>query len=354
MKTINRNSFYVIVILLFLCSACVKTSVVQEVDRGTKSTMDILNNNFSFSLFRNAVNMAGLTDKVNGDTLTILVPDNTAFERIGITTVDDLARINKDSLRKWIGHHMAKGKIKYDDVPQTVDNEYWTIDNNILYFSKRQVLEPWEVGNKYLHVNGDTLDYFDLEATNGVIHVLHTPLKYPAASVKEIIDKDTTLTLYVAALKKFRLYDQLVNEGPFTLFAPVNKAFLNLGIDEDSINRMNPASFKNLLFGSTVLTPNRIFTTDILNAKSNQNGPNGVGNYLFTLDGIVEFEMQTGINPVAFVYGYVYCADYPDCYDRVGGGYGNPAAVISRDHIAKNGVVHKLSNLIFYPADMQK
>lgn len=99
-------------------------------------------------------------------------------------------------------------------------------------------------------VNGSVISAVDIEATNGVIHVIDKVLvpagfeldaEEPAApenSIVEIALGNENFSILVAALQKADLVGALSGEGPFTVFAPTNAAFeqllatLNITADE--------------------------------------------------------------------------------------------------------------------------
>ena len=78
----------------------------------------------------------------------------------------------------------------------------------------------------------------DIEASNGVIHVVDAVLLPPSDEMaeKEMMDKDIVdiavedgrFTTLVAAVEAAGLVDTLKSEGPFTVFAPTDDAFAAL------------------------------------------------------------------------------------------------------------------------------
>jgi uncharacterized surface protein with fasciclin (FAS1) repeats len=333
--------------LLVLChSACTKTETIRVKDPGAKSLADVLKNNFSFSLFYSAVKQAGMEQQLATDTLTVLVPDNQALGRAGITSESAFGGWDAGTLKKWVQYHLLKGKLLYEDVPQTVDNEFPSLTGDPLYFSKRVRPTAVELTKRIMHVNGDTINTFNIVAGNGTLHVLQQPLKLPVPTVQSFLEADTSYSLLITAFKKFGLYDQLSQEGPFTVVAPGNALFRALNITADSISRLDTAVYKKLLFGCYVFTPNRIFASDFGDAPGVGNGPNSVGNYYYTPDAILYFDP-------ALVY-QAFGVGSP--LARYGPGLTAPAARIGlRDFIAGNGIVHQLTtNLVLYPKDMHK
>ncbi|WP_142684944.1 fasciclin domain-containing protein [Chitinophaga polysaccharea] len=71
----------------------------------------------------------------------------------------------------------------------------------------------------------------------------------PGASLFETILGKKELSLYQAALKRAGMLDAatFANSGPYTVFAPVDSAFMNAGLTLDSINKYNPDSLALVL-----------------------------------------------------------------------------------------------------------
>ncbi|WP_199915051.1 fasciclin domain-containing protein, partial [Aquimarina sp. Aq107] len=70
----------------------------------------------------------------------------------------------------------------------------------------------------------------DIQASNGVVHVIDGVLLPPAdlQSIVEIAVATPELSTLVGALQAANLVDTLNGEGPFTVFAPTNAAFAAL------------------------------------------------------------------------------------------------------------------------------
>jgi uncharacterized surface protein with fasciclin (FAS1) repeats len=73
-------------------------------------------------------------------------------------------------------------------------------------------------------------------------------------TVFQYISANKQLSLYQAALKRAGMYnaDTFSNGGPFTVFAPVDSAFISVGLTLDSINRYDPQALSLVLKYSIV------------------------------------------------------------------------------------------------------
>jgi len=80
-------------------------------------------------------------------------------------------------------------------------------------------------------INDATVTTADVEASNGVVHIIDTVLMPPGMSSQNIVElaqATPSLSTLVTALVAADLVDTLEGEGPFTVFAPTNDAFNNL------------------------------------------------------------------------------------------------------------------------------
>merc|ERR1712085_120476 len=68
----------------------------------------------------------------------------------------------------------------------------------------------------------------NVQATNGVVHVIDGVLMPPSKNIVELASGDTDLSTLVTALKAGKLTTALSGTGPFTVFAPTNDAFAAL------------------------------------------------------------------------------------------------------------------------------
>ncbi len=86
-------------------------------------------------------------------------------------------------------------------------------------------------------INESTVTTANVEASNGVIHIIDKVLLPPTEEVEEFyfdtvvdiaLSDDDNFSILVAALTKADLVGALQGEGPFTVFAPTNAAFAAL------------------------------------------------------------------------------------------------------------------------------
>ncbi len=124
----------------------------------------------SFNTLVAAVEAAGLVETLKGDgPFTVFAPTDEAFAALPEGTVEDLLKPeNKDKLVAILTYHVVSGKVMASDVAgaetmaATVQGQELKID-----------------GSNGVMINGATVTSADVEASNGVIHVIDQVLLPP-------------------------------------------------------------------------------------------------------------------------------------------------------------------------------
>lgn len=234
--------------------------------------------NENFTTLTAAVTTAGLLETlINPNaSFTVFAPTNDAFEAAGITSLDGLTA---EDLEPILLYHVldfeadeaAVGALGTGSaVPALGGNSYLSINNDGIF------------------LNGTTqVTATDIQADNGVVHVINRTLMPAASNVVEIAVNASTATegaefgQLVAALTAVSentqtdLIAALSGEGPFTVFAPTDAAFQALydAIGDDnqdgSVDISDLVSAVGLETIATVLQYHvyggRVFSTDIPN-----------------------------------------------------------------------------------------
>ncbi len=197
-----------------------------------KSIVDIAASDERFSTLVSAVTAAGLADTLKGDgPFTVFAPTNDAFAALPAGTLDSLLKPeNKQQLTDILLYHVVPGKVMAADAAALNGKMADTA------LEGKQIAIKTDMGNVYLNDNVKVIGT-DIEASNGVIHVIDAVLLPPteeaAASMdkKDIVDtavSDGRFKTLVAAVTAAGLVDTLKGEGPFTVFAPTDDAFAAL------------------------------------------------------------------------------------------------------------------------------
>ncbi|MFT6211125.1 MAG: putative surface protein with fasciclin (FAS1) repeats [Bacteroidia bacterium] len=127
-----------------------------------KNIVEIASENTDFSTLVAAVVAAGLADTLSGDgPFTVFAPTNEAFAKLPAGTVEELLKPeNKEKLASILTYHVVAGKVMSKDLS---DGQKAATVNG------QEVTVTMADGVK---VDTATVTAADLEASNGVIHVI--------------------------------------------------------------------------------------------------------------------------------------------------------------------------------------
>ena len=138
-------------------------------DNHAKDIVDTAVGAGSFTTLVAAVEAAGLVDTLKGEgPFTVFAPTDAAFAALPAGTVDDLLKPeNKDRLTAILTYHVVPGKVMSTDLTEGMTAA--TVQGG-------NVTITLEGGPK---VNGATISGPDVEASNGVIHVIDAVILPP-------------------------------------------------------------------------------------------------------------------------------------------------------------------------------
>lgn len=209
---------------LVLALMLVLSSAVYAEDQ---SIVDIAVGNEDFSILVAALQQADLVGALQGEgPFTVFAPNNAAFAKLlsalGISAEQLLAH---PQLSEVLLYHVVSGKVMSTDLSNgmmapTLKGESITVDLS-----------------SGVKINSSSVIAADIEASNGVIHVIDTVLvpsdfvletSPQLPSIVDIAVGSEDFSILVAALQKADLVGALQGEGPFTVFAPTNAAFAKL------------------------------------------------------------------------------------------------------------------------------
>lgn len=233
MKTIEalkklKTKFNLIPVMI-LVLALAFTSCNKDDDNmaepSSNTIADIAVANPDFSILVDALTRAdlvGAVDDKNAE-LTVFAPTNDAFiallSDLGASSLDD---IPTETLKNVLLYHVVQGKAMSSGLSSGYIPTLATANgNNLSMYVK--------VDNGVFLNKNAQVTAADIEADNGVIHVVNKVL-LPPNVVNIAIDNDD-FSILVSAVVKAGLVDALSADGPFTVFAPTNAAFEQLFAD---------------------------------------------------------------------------------------------------------------------------
>jgi len=198
-----------------------------------------------FSILVQAVVYAGLTEALSSSTengLTVFAPTNEAFgdllEKLG---VDSIENVPKEDVADILQYHVLAKEVFRNNLEdgsvEALNGK--TIDVDVHGF-QREVL-----------LNEDTrVTVFDVEASNGVIHVIDSVLQ-PLGNIVEVASSLPDFSILVQAVVYADLTETLSSstENGLTVFAPTNDAFGDLlkKLGVDSIEEVPKVDVANIL-----------------------------------------------------------------------------------------------------------
>jgi len=187
-----------------------------------------LTNSDEINVLADLAEEAGLKDLLSSPgPITVFAPTNEAFRNLPPFITQKLFE-DKEHLKKVILYHMVGSSLPYDDI--TDESAIATNEGTQLRLNKFQMEEG---APSFVTVNGKLVVH-SLPASNGVIHIM-SDLLYPLPmhNIAEILSLDPRFSSLREAVKLAGMEDTLTTGGPYTLFAPTNKAFTsNLDSEE--------------------------------------------------------------------------------------------------------------------------
>jgi len=270
------------------------------------SIVDIAVADGRFQTLVAAVQAAGLADTLSGEgPFTVFAPTDDAFAKLPEGTVEALLA-DIPTLTDILLYHVLSGEVLAEEV----------ISLNSAKALNEKFVEI-EVMDGMVYVNDAQVIITDIQADNGVIHVIDTVL-LPAESQGSIVDiavADGRFQTLVAAVQAAGLAETLSSEGLFTVFAPTDDAFAKL--PEGTVEALLadiPALTDILLYH---VVPGKVMAEEVL--------------------ALEEAGTLLGENvSIRVEDGNVYI---------------NDAMVIITDIVADNGVIHVIDTVLLPPAN---
>ena len=268
-----------------------------------------------------AVEAAGLVDTLNREgPFTVFAPTEEAFsaalDALGMTAEDLLA--DTELLTAVLTYHVLASEAPSEVIATLDGQSVATVNGADITVT---------INGDTVRVNDATVVAVDIQASNGVIHVIDTVLLPPAeedaaavGTIVEVAVESGAFPTLMAAVEAAGLVDTLSGEGPFTVFAPTEEAFAT-ALDTLGITA------EELLADTELLTA--VLTYHVLAAEV----PSEV---VATLDG----------QNVATVNGADITITIDGDTVRV-----NDATVVTVDIQASNGVIHVIDTVLLPPAD---
>lgn len=305
MKTLFSSLSHLALFLLLSTTfiACDKDD--DDDSNSSKTIAQIVIDDANFSVLEAAVVKAGLASALSSGNLTVFAPDNSAFAASGITeaTITALPVSSVDSILKY---HVLGAKVMASGVP--VSDTVKTLLGTNIYASNNA---------NGVFVNGIKVKTADVQASNGVIHVIERVLTPPTRTIAQIAAASPDLSLLVAAVVKAGLLTAVSSAGKYTVFAPTNAAF-------------NTAGFAT--------------ANDINNAPANV--ITNVVKYHVLGTSVFASDLVAGATPATLQPGTVTIGLTPSANVKVSGSANAASGITVTNIVATNGVVHIIDRVL--------
>ena len=297
--------------------SCASTCTMSETLAGAVSSqandiVAVASSAGDFSTLIAAAKAAGLVETLQGEgPLTVFAPTDEAFAKLPAGTVETLLKPeNKDQLVSILTYHVVPGRLDSGTV------------------LKRKSLDTANgqragiaMKNGKPMIDNAVIVATDVEASNGVIHVVDSVILPESKNVLDIAKSANSFYTLAAAIEAADLVEVLKGKGPFTVMAPTDEAFAKLpaGTLETLLKPENKEQLRNILLYHVV--PGRVYADQVVKLKK---APTAAGK-----DVPVSVTMsKSGKSKTAPVV-------------RVGG-----AQVVKTDIDASNGVIHVIDTVI--------
>jgi uncharacterized surface protein with fasciclin (FAS1) repeats len=170
-----------------------------------------------FQTLVTAVQAAGLEETLRSDgPFTVFAPTDDAFAALPAGTVPSLLN-DIPALSEILLYHVVSGAVYAEQVVEL---------SNATTVQGQPVVITLSGGS--VIVNDAQVVITDIQATNGVIHVIDSVITPPTNNIVEALQEDGRFSTLLTAATAAGLGETLSTGGPFTLFAPTDEAFLRL------------------------------------------------------------------------------------------------------------------------------
>ena len=183
----------------------------------SQTVVDIIVDSPDHTTLETAVIAAELNVALSGTgPFTVFAPTDAAFNALPAGTLDALISDPTGDLASILLHHVVSGEILSSDL----------MDGQVATTLLGQGIEV-SITTAGVFINDAKVTVADIDATNGVVHVVDAVI-LPDAAVVDVIVNSPDHTTLEAAVIAAELDGVLSGDGPFTIFAPTDAAFANL------------------------------------------------------------------------------------------------------------------------------
>jgi len=239
-------------------SALLSTVIALGSTASAQNIVELADSTGRFNILLTALETTGLDVVLEGtQEFTVFAPTDYAFlQAFGQSGINNLLA-DPETLEQVLLYHVVPGVVSAADV---VAADFLTS----VYDQRLDV----DVSSQGVWIDQSLVQYTDLFASNGVVHVIDTPLLPNLSDLVETAISNGSFQTLVTAVDAACLVPTLQSAGPFTVFAPSDDAFANLpaGIVERLLLPGNKLVLSNILKYHVV--PGRLYAEDVVTMNS--------------------------------------------------------------------------------------
>lgn len=212
----NRRILAMVVLPLALgLTACDDDSGPTQINDEPGTIVTVAQSAGNFNTLLTALDAAGLTAALEGDgPFTVFAPTDAAFASIDGEVLNDLVA-DTELLTAVLTYHVVPGRYTSGEVVGLTSAP--TLNGKAVSIA---------VEDGSVRVDNATVTATDIEASNGIIHVIDQVILPEAiADIVQVARTAGTFNTLLAALEGAGLTEVLKGDGPFTVFAPTDEAF---------------------------------------------------------------------------------------------------------------------------------
>ena len=290
-------------------------------DEAPGTIVDIAVGAGNFSTLVAAVSAAGLAETLAGEgPFTVFAPTDEAFAALPEGTIEALLADPEGALTQILLYHVVAGKVMSSDLSDGMTAD--TVQGSPISIA---------IADGTVKINDATVVAADIEASNGVIHVIDSVILPPSdeaaaseeaapaeavGNIAEVAAAAGNFNTLLAAVTAAGLAETLAGEGPFTVFAPTDEAF----------DALPEGTVESLL-----ADPQGALTQILL--------------YHVVAGKVMSGDLSDGMSAET-VQGAPITISIADGSVKV-----NEAAVVAADIEASNGVIHVIDAVILPPSE---
>lgn len=262
MKNLRFNLLKKAALVMAVTSTILFTACSKDDDEemsGSQTITQVVVSNNSFSLLEAALIHAGLTDVLSGKgPFTVFAPNNEAFVAAGLDTEAKIKAVPVETLKKILMYHVLGQRVPASGIASGSNSPVKTAADLDVFITKNA---------SGVFVNGASVIQADVMASNGVIHVVNAVLMPPMGNIVQVAQANPNFSFLVAAVLRAsqgstNVAQVLSGQGPLTVFAPTNQAFMNAGFaNVAAIQAADPAVLTSILTYHVVGA--RVFSSDL-------------------------------------------------------------------------------------------